>query len=135
MTALSQGEPMPDSIAVLHVCTTCRAGQELAEGDPFPGALLHAEIARQLRDRPAQALCLREVKCLSSCPRGAAAAISMPGKWSYLLGDLTQALVPDLLDYCASYAASKTGTVLPSRRAASLQSFILGRFPGQEIAA
>ena len=123
---------MTEPVATLHVCTTCRAGQTLAEGEPFPGALLHAEITRQAEGRPLQ---VREVKCLSSCTRGAAACISMPGKWSYLLGDLTPGLIPDLLDYCASYAASKTGTVLPSRRAASLQNFILGRFPSQEIAA
>lgn len=126
---------MSETIAVLHVCNTCRAGQEMREGELSPGAMLHAEIARVLQSRPHQCLALREVKCLSSCTRGAAAAISMPGKWSYLLGDLTPELVPDLLDYCASYAASKTGTVLPSRRAASLQTVILGRFPAPEIAA
>ena len=106
----------------------------------LPGALLHAEIIRQLALRERPSITVAEVKCLSSCTRGAAACISMPGKWSYLLGDLTPALVPDLLDYCDRYAASATGTVLPSKRAASLQGFILGRMPGhqpetQEIAA
>ncbi len=124
---------MTDHIARLHVCTTCRAGRELAEGEAVPGTLLHAEIARQLPGRADLALQLQEVKCLSSCKRGGAAAISMPGKWSYLLGDLTPDLVSDLLDYCTRYAASPTGTVLPSRRSASLQNFILGRFPALEI--
>ncbi len=126
---------MTISTASLHVCITCRAGTAPAEGEPPPGAVLHAEIARQLAQREHQAITLHPVKCLSSCTRGSAACIAMPGKWSYLMGDLTPALVPDLLDYCDRYAASATGTVLPSKRAASLQGFILGRVPGQEIAA
>ncbi len=128
------------SMACLHVCITCRAGVDLVAGETPPGALLHDEVARQLALRGDQRLSVLPVKCLSSCTRGVAACISMPGKWSYLLGDLTPALVADLLDYCDRYVASATGTVLPSKRAASLQGFILGRTPGlspetREIAA
>jgi predicted metal-binding protein len=126
---------MIGSTACLHVCITCRAGQAPTEGDAPLGALVHAEIIRRLAERALSGLAVQPVKCLSSCTRGGAACIAMPGKWSYLLGDLTPALVPDLLDYCDRYIASATGTVLPSKRAASLQGFILGRMPGQEIAA
>ena len=69
------------------------------------------------------------MKCLSSCDHGCAAAISAPGKWTYLLGRLDTALVPDLVEYAATYAAHPTGTVLPSRRPASLARMILGRMP------
>jgi predicted metal-binding protein len=124
---------MAVSTACLHVCITCRAGLALAEGETPAGALLHDEITRQLALRDHPSLTVQPVKCLSSCTRGAAACISMPGKWSYLLGDLNPALVPDLLDYCDRYVTSATGTVLPSKRAASLQGFILGRMPGQPL--
>ena len=77
---------------------------------------------------------LREVSCLASCERGCAAAIAMPGKWSNLLGFLSPALAPDLLAYAGAYAASATGTVMPSRRPASLRALILGRVPDPEIA-
>jgi predicted metal-binding protein len=72
---------------------------------------------------------LREVACLSLCDHGCAAAISTPGKWSYLLGRLDTGLAGDLLDYAASYARSGTGTVLPSKRAPSLARMVLGRLP------
>jgi predicted metal-binding protein len=77
----------------------------------------------------AESVDLREVACLSLCDNGCAAAISMPGKWSYLLGRLDTSLAGDLLDYAARYAQSSTGTVLPSKRAPSLARMVLGRLP------
>ena len=111
----------------LHVCVTCRAGQPLAEGAIAPGRKMHDAVAALLADHPAVEL--REVVCLSSCDHGCAAAISEPGKWTYLLGRLEPALAPDLLSYAATYAAHRTGTVLPSKRPASLARMVLGRMP------
>ncbi len=131
---------MPNSpIPVLHVCTTCRTGLPLEEGQTAPGQTMHAAVAALLRANPVAEL--REVACLSSCDHGCAAAISAPGKWTYLLGRLTPALAPDLLAYAALYAAARTGTVLPSKRPASLARMVLGRVPDlappaqQELAA
>ena len=123
---------MAEAVPCLHVCTTCRAGQPLAEGATPPGAYLHAEIARRLASWPALVE-LREVVCLAACERGCTAAISMAGKWGYLLGGLSLGDAADLLIYAAAYGASKTGTVLPSRRPASLKSAIVGRFPAPDI--
>ncbi len=111
---------------ILHICTTCRAGRELAEGETLPGRIMHQAVATH---PAAAAVELREVACLSSCDAGCAAAIAMPGKWSYLLGRLSPALAGDLLDYARLYAAHPTGTVLPSKRAASLARMVLGRLP------
>ncbi len=111
---------------ILHVCTTCRAGAELAEGDTPAGRhMLDAVAAHPAAD----AVELREVKCLSVCTTGCAAAIAMPGKWTYLLGRLHPGLAGDLLDYARTYAAHPTGSVLPSRRAASLAQMVVGRLP------
>ena len=109
----------------LHVCTTCRAGLPLQDGAIPPGQLLFDAVIAQagpdVRVLP--------VKCLSSCDNGCAAAISSPGKWTYLLGRIEPAMVPDLLTYAATYALHPTGTVLPSKRPASLAKIILGRMP------
>ena len=109
----------------LHVCTTCRAGLPLADGALPPGQLMFEAVATQA----GPTVRVLPVKCLSSCDHGCAAAISAPGKWTYLLGRLDPALVPDLLTYAATYAAHPTGTVLPSKRPASLAKIILGRMP------
>ena len=123
---------MPET-PVLHVCTTCRAGLPLTEGRPVRGRLMHEAVAALLAAEPSVEL--REVVCLSSCDSGCAAAISSPGKWTYLLGRLDPTLAPDLLEYAATYAASRNGTVLPSKRPASLARMILGRVPDLGLAA
>jgi predicted metal-binding protein len=114
---------------VLHVCTTCRMGQELVPGEDCAGRRLHDAVAAQLAAHPAPPVELREVKCFSACQRGCAIAIAAPGKWTYLLGGLEAGLADDLLAYGATYAASASGAVLPSRRPESLRSAVIGRIP------
>jgi predicted metal-binding protein len=120
--------------ARLIVCTTCRAGCDLADGETPPGARLHAELERTLAAGDAP-LTLAGVACLANCARGCTAAIAMPGKWTYLLADLTPAQADDLVEYGAAYVASRSGAVLPSRRPASLRNAILARVPALETLA
>jgi predicted metal-binding protein len=117
-----------DRVPYLHICVTCRAGQALAEGDTPPGQHLHDAVAALAGEQ----VQVQPVTCLASCERGCAAVISAPGKWGYLLGGLSNALASDLLTYAGAYAASKTGTVMPSKRPSSLLSVVLGRFPPME---
>ncbi len=110
----------------LHVCVTCRTGPPPATEEPVrAGRVLFNNIA----ERAGGMVGLHEVECLANCARGCSAAITMPGKWSYLLGGLDPSLAADLLDYAATYAQSKTGTVMPSRRAPSLRDMVVGRIP------
>ena len=109
----------------IHVCVTCRAGVPLAEGAVPPGQTFFENVA----GAAPEGVVVLPVKCLSSCDHGCAAAISEPGKWTYLLGRLDTGLVADLMEYAQTYAAHPTGTVLPSRRPASLAKMILGRMP------
>ena len=71
--------------------------------------------------------------CLSLCKQGCAALISAPGKWGYLLGGLDHGHIDDLLTYAGLYAQSKTGTVLPSKRPASLGDAVRARFPSPDL--
>ncbi len=116
----------------LIICTKCRAGHTLDESAPTPGARLHAALERLIADAPAP-VDLQPVSCLANCDRGCSGAIAMPGKWTYLLGLLAPEHAADLLTYGAAYAASANGTVLPSRRPASLQHVIMGRVPSMEV--
>ena len=72
---------------------------------------------------------LRPVACLAACERGCAAAIAMPERWTWLLGHLSAEKAEDILAYARLYAASAKGTVMPSRRPASLANMVLGRVP------
>ncbi len=119
---------MTERVPHLHICITCRAGRALAEGDTPAGQHLHDAVA----GLASEAVRVQAVTCLASCERGCAAVISAPGKWGYLLGGLSDDLATDLLTYAGAYAASKTGTVMPSKRPASLLGVVLGRFPPME---
>ena len=118
----------------LIVCTTCRAGRDLADGETPPGAHLHAALARLIADQGAEVE-LREVACMANCERGCSAALAMTGKWTFFLGHLTPEHAADLLTYAATYAAHATGTVMPSRRPDSLRNAVIGRIPHLEFAA
>ncbi len=72
---------------------------------------------------------------MASCSHGCTAAISAPGKWSYLLGALSVAHAADLLAYADIYAAHPSGAVLPSRRPESLRQSVIARLPSVGIAA
>lgn len=114
---------------VLHVCITCRRGGPAM--DTPPGAQLLDSLTALLAAEPQQAfpVTLRPVSCLAACDRGCAAAIAMPDRWTWLLGQLGPEKAEDLLAYAQLYAASSRGTVMPSRRPASLANMVLGRLP------
>jgi predicted metal-binding protein len=118
----------------LIICTTCRAGRALAAAEATPGAQLYSELDRLLTRAAGRApIELREIACLANCARGCSGAIAMPGKWTYLLGFLSVENAADLLTYGAAYASSSNGTVLPSRRPASLRDVVIGRVPSMEL--
>ena len=126
---------MTDAVR-LHVCITCQGGETLAPGDLPMGRHLHAALAATLAAAPGhpQPIELRETTCLANCERGCSAVLSMPGRWTYLLGRLAPGLAADLADYALTYAASRNGTVMPSRRAPSLRDAVMGRIPPADAA-
>jgi predicted metal-binding protein len=114
---------------VLTVCTSCRAGRPLAEGETPPGRLLHDALAAALAAHSEPPVELNSVACMAACERGCTAAIAAPGKWTYLLGGLTRDGAGDLLAYGAAYAGHATGALLPSRRPESLRRAVIARLP------
>ncbi len=122
------GACMIPATHTLHVCVTCGHPDE-----PRPGLILHDRIAALMtEDEP---FALKPVTCLARCGEGCSAAATARGKWGYLLGRLSPDHADDLIAYARLYAAAATGTVMPSRRAASLKDVIIGRIPNLETPA
>lgn len=118
--------PPPQTPAVhLHVCVTCRRG--LPASDNPQGRQLH-DAMHALAEGNAN-IVVHEVACLAACNDGCTAVIATPGKWGWLLANLGPEKADDLLAYIDAYAASAKGTVMPSRRPASLGDMVRGRFP------
>ena len=123
---------MIDRRPVLHICLTCKPADEeqVAPGEVAAGARLHDAVVDRLRVRDlAKSVRVNPVTCMANCEQGCSLAISAPGKWAYLAGYLSAELADDVIDYALVYAASKTGVVMPSRRAASLRNAIVARVP------
>ena len=124
MDAAEADAPLPR----LAVCVTCRAGQLDDTDAPRPGRRLYEALEARCGGEDTAAA-LMPVECLSLCDHGCSAAISAAGKWSYLLGDLSEDMADDLLTYARAYAVSRTGLVLPSKRPASLATMVKARMP------
>ena len=123
---------MTDRRPVLHICLTCKpAGEDpAAPGEDTAGARLHRAVTDRLRARDLAAeVRVNPVTCMANCEQGCSLAVSAPGKWAYLAGFLNADLADDVIDYALVYAASKTGVVMPSKRAASLRDVIIARLP------
>lgn len=112
--------------ALLHVCTTCRAGEVVEDDTQRPGALLHAALTEM--DAP-EGVKVVEVACLSACSQGAAVALSQPGKWSYVYGRMTPEDAADILAGAAAYAATADGLVPWRERPVIFRKQSLARIP------
>lgn len=121
----------------LSVCVRCRDGREEAFGGRRGGARLAGAIAAVWRaDAAAQAhLALRGVRCMSQCKRPCAIALSAPGCFSYLFGDLDPEIgARDAIDCALLHARSAHGLVARDFRPRVLQNGVLGRIPPLDYA-
>lgn len=120
----------------LLVCTTCRkalaAGEDSAGvvDEPRPGAVM----LRTLAYAPLpEGVTLRGVECLSACSNGCAVALTGPGRWSYVYGNLDPALHAEaILAGAASYAATPDGLVPWRQRPEIFRKQSLARLPPQD---
>jgi predicted metal-binding protein len=118
-----------DVAVTLHVCVTCRAGEE-GEDIVRPGRRLHdALIEAQRRDDGPRDFRIVEVECLSNCNRGCSAALTGPCRWSYIYGDLNESSVDDLLTGAARYAATADGLVPWRERPMIFRKGVIARVP------
>lgn len=97
---------------------------------PRAGRRLHDALADAQR-RQAEPPSFRIVgaECLSNCNRGCSVALTGPGRWSYVYGDLSEASVDDLLAGAAHYAATKDGLVPWRQRPTIFRKGVIARIP------
>jgi len=114
---------------VLHVCTTCRAGLPVPEGEACSGRVLHDTLAQSALP---DGVILRPVECLSACDHGCSIAISKPGGWSYVYGRMTADDAPEILRGAGLYAASADGIVPWRDRPVIFRKQSLARIPPME---
>lgn len=126
---LPELSPSPDADVpiVVSVCISCRS----ADGPDTdrPGEALIAALRSAAR-RAGSTISVRPVQCLSVCKRPCTVALSSPGRYTYLFGDLDPAAdIPALLEGVATYARQEHGYMLWRERPEALRKGILARIP------
>lgn len=104
------------SRVTVTVCRTCPAGQE--------------GLASRLRRAIGNDADLREVDCMSGCTRPSTVAFRAERKTAYLFGDVTEADIPQLVNFLRLYSASRDGNLADARPLGSLREKAIARIPG-----
>jgi predicted metal-binding protein len=110
------------SAATLLVCVTCKSDEE-----PM-GAGLFEALSERLAAEPD--IALQPVECLSVCKRPCTVALAAPGKWTYVIGDLTrESHLEDIVAAVRRYAASPEGIVPWRERPLAFRKGVVSRTP------
>ena len=114
----------------LHVCVTCRQAGGPDDRELRPGAILHRALAEALAHPDALRVRVEAVECLSVCKRPCTVAISGPGRWTYIYGDLNpETSVETILDGLRRYAATSDGLVPCRERPEAFRKGVVARIP------
>jgi len=112
----------PSAATTLLVCVTCKSEQGLL------GPGLFEALGERLASEPD--IALKAVECLSVCKRPCTVALAAPGKWTYVVGDLTRGShLEDIVVAARRYGASPEGIVPWRERPLSFRRGVVSRTP------
>ena len=111
-------------MSTLFVCITCRREGDAPAG-PRPGARLYARLKEQATD-----VAVVPVECLSNCQRACTAAVTAPGKWTYVVGHLDpEQHIDDMLVFARLHEASADGLTVWRDRPDHVRKNTIARVP------
>ncbi len=111
----------------LLVCTTCKKGQPVEEGETCLGAQLYQAI--EASDLP-EGVTLKPVECFSNCDEGCSVAMrGGAARWSYVYGRLDPSFVGIVLEGVARYRATDDGLVPWRERPEHFRKNCIARIP------
>ncbi|MGJ0509574.1 MAG: DUF1636 family protein [Methylocystis sp.] len=116
---------MSDSDVRIVVCVSCR---DAGEDNSRPGAAFLDALQARLRARSVD-LRVESVECLAVCKRPATIALAAPGKWTYVIGDLSSATVDDVIDSALRFGESENGIVAWKDRPQCFRKGVVSRTP------
>ena len=108
-------------MATLLVCVTCKS----EEGEV--GAAFYEALKPRIAGEDVE---LRSVACLSVCKRPCTVALAAPGKWTYVVGDLSgREHLDDVVTAARRYAAAPDGLVPWRERPLPFRKGVVSRTP------
>ncbi len=134
LPSFGQAGAAGDDELTLSICLRCRDGREDSNSglEMRGGRRLAQAVAHVFPDSTAarHGIRLRGVNCMSNCKRSCTVALSAPGRFTYLFGDLDPTLhAGDVLSVAAAYAEAEAGYLPRPARPEVLRAGILGRIP------
>ena len=113
-----------NSDATLFVCVTCKLGEDRL------GQALFDALSARLEGDGVEGLALRAVECLSVCKRPCTVALSAPGKWTYVVGDLSREIhLDDIVAAARRFVQTHDGLVPWRERPLSFRRGVISRTP------
>jgi predicted metal-binding protein len=118
-------------VSTLFVCVTCRSGDaEQQAGELRPGARLFATLQRLATN-----LDIVPVECLSNCQQSCSAAVTAPGKWTYVIGHLDpDRHADDVLSFVRLHDAHPEGLPVWRERPEHIRKNTIARVPPMHLA-
>lgn len=114
--------------STLFVCVTCRGGTD-APAEIRSGARLLAAVEAQ-NATVAAGLAVVPVECLSNCERGCTAAVTAPGKWTYVIGHLDpDRHAADILAFARLHHGTADGLTVWRERPVHIRKNTIARVP------
>jgi predicted metal-binding protein len=116
-------------MTTLFVCITCK-GSVAPTGDDVPPDAIRpgARFYEALKARGG--IDVVPVECLSNCTRSCTAAVSAPGKWTYVVGHLDPDLhVDDMLSFARLHDATADGLTVWRERPEHVRKNTIARVP------
>ena len=108
----------------VFICITCKA----ADAREPLGRMLFDAVMDRLPD--GGAIAVTPVACLAVCKRPCTVALSGPGKWTSIVGDLNhQANADDVIAAALSHAATEEGIIPWRERPESFRKGVIARVP------
>ncbi|MGO9982846.1 MAG: DUF1636 family protein [Rhodomicrobium sp.] len=127
----------PSPRVTLHVCVTCRRGEETLEPkEGRSGYKMQLALAEAMKNGGAGGVELMPAECLSGCKRSCTVALAAPGKWTYVIADLDpERHAADILSFAEQYAAHPDGVPAWRERPEIVKRNVLARVPPLPVAA
>jgi predicted metal-binding protein len=120
---------MSDEIEIF-VCVSCLPRVGEANGAGSPGKTLVAAITDRLAADGITDVTVRPVECLAVCKRPCTIAMTAPGKWTYIIGDLEpDAHAGDIVSAAVAFQRSENGIVPWKERPAAFRKGVISRVP------
>lgn len=124
MTTLTTDTQAP---VELLVCTTCKRGQPVPEGNETPGEKLFQALKEKGMPKGVK---LRPVECLSNCPRGCSLVLRGGDRWTYIYGNFNEdEHVETIIDGATRYHATDNGLVPWRERPVHFRKNCISRIP------